>query len=407
MASYTTAGLIGNALKEVFDDTVHDLVYAEDYILSTIETANPREFDGGEKLTWLTAMRGNTSYKQGSLDGTVLPSPGKRQYVRASVDTTNHMGSTGLTQDAIDRADRGGEASFFKVVKEAKDTLLTDLRAAVAPQLYQQQIYVVTANSAIATIALDTVQFIQVGAKLKIGDKATEAGAVDRIVVSKDIANNTITVNSAVTVTAANSGAWYDGAGPAATVKMESLDRAASVDRVLHGIDSTVYDVWDGNVIDVNGVADEDDVADLISMAWERGGDLKHAVTTARIQKGIAAGMQSQKRFNDANSVELKGGFRGLIVSTPNGEVPVVSQRGVPKGRLYAWDPKYVRYYKGPSGFLTAPEGGSIWWNVRTVDAEPTSEWATTYRMRGQLMFEKGGAGVAKLTRCTDAKPVW
>lgn len=407
MTSYNSAALVGNALRDVYEDKITDLVFADAYLLSTLEKTNPEEFAGGNTLQWLVDVQPNTSYAVGSLDGDVLPDPSHRVQVRAQADTVNHYGSTGVTQDSIDRT-TGGDASFYRVVDKAKDELVKDLRAKVNPQFYGPRLFTVTADSAAKVITLDSVQYIQVGDQLTVGNRTTEASTSTVTVVSKDVASKKITVDANTTVTAATSGAWYKGAGPKAPVVIQSLDLAASTGRVLHGIDSSTYPAWDGNVKDVSGAtADEDDFIDLMNRMWERGSTVKHALTTAGIQKGVAAAFQSQKRFNDANSVNLKAGFRGLLIATANGEVPLVAERGVPKGRAYIYDDKSMRLHKGSQEFMMPPGTDSIWRWVRDASTSAAkAEFAATYRLRLNLLFEEP-RGVGRLINCVDGDPVY
>jgi hypothetical protein len=406
MAGYNALSLIGNALKEVFEDGVTDLVTADHYMLQTVEKADPREFDGGHRLEWLVDIKPNTSLQIGDLDGTVLPTPGRREQIRALTRSVVYMGSTSVTQESIDVA-KGGPASFFRVVEKAKDEVLTDLRTPLSAGLYRPLRYSVLADSTGTTLTLSDVQYLRVGDKIIVGNRTTGASPVTRTIVSKNITAKTVVVDAATTVTAAASGIWYPGAGPADTRLLNSLDLAASVDRTLHGIDSTTYDVWDGNETSLsNTAADESDFIKLINRIWERGEKVAHGLTTSQIQTDVASGFQSQKRFVDAQSVQLKGGFKGLVLSTPNGDVPLVSERGVPKGRAYVYANKAFRMYKGEQRWESTPDGGdSIWRWVRNGDGDAMSEYAATYSIRMNLLFEKP-RGVGRLTNVLDGDPV-
>lgn len=406
MAAYDRAAL-GAALKDVYEDKIGDLVLSKSYFLDSLERADTKEFPGGELLKWLVDVQPNTSYAINNMDGGALPDPGRRVQVRAAADVADHDGSCGMTQDAIDRA-RSGEAAFFSVIEKSKRDLIRDLRKKINPQLFKQLIWVVTADSTGTTVTLDNVQYIQIGDVLTFGNRTTEAGATTRAVTDKNITANTITVDSAVTVTAANSGAWFAGAGPVATKFIESLDLAASTGRTLHGINSSTYKGWDGNSFDLaSAAADEDDIITLVNQVWERElGEVDNLISTIGIQKRVAAGLVSQKRFNDAQAVNLRAGYKGLMIGAANTEIPLVAERDVPKGRLYAYDSKALRLYKGPQEFVTPPDASGIFRYVRNAAGQALSTFAATYRLKLNVLYDNPAA-IGRLINCQDDKPVF
>lgn len=404
MAGYDTAAL-STVLKPVFEGTTTDLVTSKSFLLDELEKAGPKDFPGGSTLEWEVDVAPNTSYAIGNMDGGELPDPGRRVHLRAKADIVDHDGSCGTTQDALDRA-KGNDASFFKLADKIQSDLIKDLRHKINPQLYKQQIWVVTADSSGTTVTLDNVQYLNVGDVLTFGNRTTGATPLTRTVLGKNIGAKTVTVDQAITVTAAASGAWYGGAGPADTKVMESLDRAAGTARTLHNIDSSVYGAWDGNTKDLaNAAADEGDVVELLNQIWERDqGEVTSAITTIGIQRRIADGLLSQKRFNDAQSVNLHAGYKGLMIGAANTEVALVAERDVPKGRLYAYDKKALRLYKGPQEFLEL--NGGIWRYVRNSNGRATSAYAATYRIKLNLLVDNP-AGVGRLINCQDDAPVF
>jgi hypothetical protein len=404
MAGYDTTAL-ATVLKPVFEGTTTDLVTSKSFLLDELEKAGPKDFPGGKSLEWEVDVLPNTSYAIGNMDGGELPDPGRRVHLRASANIVDHDGSCGFTQDALDRA-KGNDASFFKLAEKTQSDLIKDLRHKINPQLFKQQIFVVTADSSGSTVTFDTVQYLNVGDVLTFGNRTTGASPVVRTITARNIPAKTITVDSPITVTAANSGAWYAGAGPADTLVMESMDRAAAQSRTLHGIDSSVYGAWDGNTVDLAGaVPDEGDVVDILNRIWERDqGEVSSAITTIGIQRRIADGLLSQKRFNDAQSVNLHAGYRGLMIGAANTEIALVAERDVPKGRLYAYDKKALRLYKGPQEFLEL--NGGIWRYIRNSNGRATSSYAATYRIKLNLLVDNP-AGVGRLINCQDDSPVF
>lgn len=404
MAGYDTSALT-TVLKPVFEGTTTDLVTSKSFMLDELEKTGPKDFPGGSTLEWEVDVAPNTSYAIGNMDGGELPDPGRRVHLRASANIVDHDGSCGTTQDALDRA-KGNDASFFKLADKIQSDLIKDLRHKINPQLYKQQIWVVTADSTGTTVTFDNVQYLNVGDVLTFGNRTSGASPVQKTVTAKNIAAKTVTLESATTVTAAASGAWYAGAGPADTRVMESLDRAAGVSRTLHGIDSSVYGAWDGNTIDLaTESADEGDVVQLLNQIWERDqGEVTSAITTIGIQRRIADGLVSQKRFNDAQSVNLHAGYKGLMIGAANTEIALVAERDVPKGRLYAYDKSALRLYKGPQEFLEL--NGGIWRYVRNANGRATSAYAATYRIKLNLLVDNP-AGVGRLINCQDDSPVF
>lgn len=390
------------AFKTVYDPKIRNIIDEESYFLSMIEKGDVEAFKGGLGLEWLVKVTPNTSYGIGLEDGGILPAPGRRTEVRAKTDVIDHWSSTELTEAAIRRAS-GGEAAFYSVLETSKTEIVTDLRKKVDTSLYKTPLFVVTANSAGTTVTLSSVQYIQPGDVLEIGNKADGTSSALRSVVSKDHATNTIVINSAITVTSAASGAWYPGAGPAAPKKIESLALAAGVNRTLHNIDSTTIHGWNGNTLDLaGGIADEGDFGFLKDQISERGqGKVTDAITTTGIVRRFANQMVSAKRFTNAEAVTLRGGFSALFID----EIPVVAQSDVPKGHLFAFDRKAMTELKGESGFITVPGSDTIW--RQTID-QATGRYKTSfeasYGVTLNVIYNTPGA-VGSLTSCQDDKP--
>lgn len=391
---------LSGVLKDVYEDKIASIIPEKAYLLSTLETADPREFAGGLSLQWLVDVEPNGSYGVNRSDGLELPDPGRRKQIRANTDVNDHWSSTSVTLAALDRA-KQGEAAFYNVADKAVKDVVTDLRRKIDHALYRRASWTVTADSTGTTVTLDNTQYINVGDTLTFGNRTTGAGAATRKVTAKNNQAGTVTVDSNITVTAANSGAWYTGAGPTDTKVIDSLDLAASEGRTLHGIDSTVYRGWDGNTKDLSGaVADEGDVMEIFNRIWEREeGEVTDAITTIGIQTRIANQMVSQKRYTNAEAVKLRGGFTALFVN----DKPVVAQQGVPKGRFYAYDRSKIRMHKGATEFEKPPGASTIWKQTISSNQRYQTEYMCSYRYQLNLLHESPGSE-GRLINCEDDK---
>ncbi len=403
-----------NLLKTVYRDKITDTVIKSDFLLSSLEKADPEVWTGGKKIEWAVDVAPQTgNYAINNMDGGLLPKPAVRDTVPANADVADHSATTGITVDQLDRMKKG-ETAYANGLQKAVDDCVKDLRRKVSPQLYRNQVWTVAADSTGTTVTLDQVQYIQVGDYLTFGNRTSGAGATVRKVTGKSISANTITVDSAVTVTAAASGAWYSGAGPTDTVKIESLDLAAAgvevstgaiTARTLHGINSGTNSTWAGNEKNLSGnAADEDDFYDVMDSMWGREAEAPtEGVTTRGIQRRLMSTYQSQKRYVD--TVEVRAGFKGIFLAAPTGELGLVAQPDVPKGRAYMWNRKAVELFKGPSEWLDGPDGDTIWrWTVDQSTGQYRAQHEATYRLKLNLLFDKP-AGIGRLYNCADDKP--
>lgn len=397
---YDLAALSG-VLKDVYEDKISSIIPEKSYLLGTLESADPREFQGGLSLQWLVDVEPNSSYAVNRSDGQELPDPGRRKQVRATTDVNDHWSSTGLTLASIDRA-KQGEAAFYTVVDKAVKDVVTDLRRRIDHALYKRVTWSVAANVTAGTVVkLDNIQFINVGDQLTFGNRTTGSltGGGVRTVTAKNPATNEVTVDANVTLTSADSGAWYTGAGPTDTGVIDSLDAGAATGRTLHGIDSTVYRGWDGNSIDMAGdIADEGDIIKLFNSIWEREqGEVTDAITTIGIQTRVANTMASQKRFQNAEAVKLRGGYTALYVN----DKPVVAQSGVPKGRFYAYDRSKIRMHKGATEFEKPPGASTIWKQRISSNQRYTTAYMASYRYQLNLLHDAPGSE-GRLINCQD-----
>jgi hypothetical protein len=261
--------------------------------------------------------------------------------------------------------------------------------------------WTVTADSAGTTVTLGSTQYIAIGDVLEFGNRATGAGATTRIVTAKDNDALTITVDSAVTVTAANSGAWYPGTGPTAARAIDSLALAAGVNRTLHGINSTTIHAWNGNTKDLAGaVADEDDFGDIKDTIHDRKqGKVTDALTTSGIQRRFARQMQSGRRLVNEGAVTIKGGFSAVFLDN----IPLVSEPEVPKQHLFMWDKAALTLLTGDSGFEKTPGTDSIWKPQISSNNRYKTAYQASYMLELNVLYNTPGA-VGSLTNCQDGK---
>jgi len=119
--------------------------------------------------------------------------------------------------------------------------------------------------------------------------------------------------------------------------EIQGLESIVSATGTLHGISPTTYSWWK-SYVNTEGGAVGDDILHKAKdeVGFEQGVDLDNGldfalVTTRGIRRRYANTLTSLKRFNDADSVKLHGGYTALMFD----ENPIFIDDQVPVGSVY------------------------------------------------------------------------
>ena len=328
-------------LKEVYLPMVREQLNNKHILLTQIEK-NTEDVEGNEAILSLHVRR--NSGVGARREGGSLPKPGNQKYTKERVPLRTQTGRIELTVQAI-KAMRSNKSAFERAVESEMKRIVNDLKRDVNRQCAGTSdgtIATTAANTAVNVIALaaatTAVQLrqIEIGMLVDISTAASAgdaAKAAEREVTAVDFTNKTITVSGAAVTTAAGDRVERSGAGGSAANQQEltGLQTIVNDSGTLFNVDPATYPVWKAYK-DVPG-ADRSPTESVFQKAMDEvetvsGEEINLWLTTHGVKRGFAANLTSLKRF--ANTVELKGGFKGLDITSGSRTAVLATDRDIP-----------------------------------------------------------------------------
>lgn len=362
------------------------------YTLAPVRTLNDKSFmhnklakeqavmDFSGKLARFPVTLRRSLGRSSRGDNAILPDAISEVELEASVTMKYHYYGIEWS-DAVEQATKNKEGAWEKIVTKKMKNLALDLSKEANRQLYNEKygaLAVVATGAASATQTLVSMQNVNVGDKVDFISPTASAkrNTNPLFISSKDKTAKTITlVNAAgastsVTTTTADlmiiSGNTVVGGTPT-FYEVEGLGHICSADRILHGIDSTTYDEWDGFVLDAaGGVASEDLFEQLYDGVGEVGrGDIDVYTTSRGIRRQLVAEFASQRRWVNEKTTDLTAGYESIEV---NGK-PCVIDDDHPKGKVFGLTMETFSIMQlTEPGFVESEAGGALIELKKTAD---------------------------------------
>jgi hypothetical protein len=277
-------------------------------------------------------------------EGGTLPK-GRYQVYEDLKDTLRHnVGVIELTRFAI-RLSRRKPGAFLRLLEAETKGMVKDIRKDVSRQAYGDGTgtLAVWAAEAANTITVDTIQYLRVGMYIDF---------VDSTGVTVQVAERKITAINATTKVVT-----YDGADASASIgagtkitrtgsslkEINGLAKLIDDTGTIHSVDSTLAQNawWKSVVMDATvGGSPGQFSEDLGQQVVDRVGSTGNAevallLTTRGVRRRYVNQLKSQKRFNDKDSVTLRGGFKAILFN----EMPLVFDDDCPKGKMWFLEP--------------------------------------------------------------------
>jgi hypothetical protein len=269
-------------------------------------------------------------------EGGILPTAGRQGWVDLKDTLRHNVGCISLTRYAIRLSNRD-EGAFVKLLEKETKGLVDDISKDVCRQAYGNQtgaLAAVTADGS-NTVTVDSVQYLRVGMVIDLVHSGTDvvlnAGS-PRTITAINPSTKVVTYSgSDLTATTSHrvvrTGNWKK--------EINGLANLIGNTGVLHAIDSAAAgnEWWQSVIVDAAGASFSEDsgqqVVDNIGAASN--GEVELILTTRGIRRRYANTLKSEKRFNDAQSVKLHGGFTALMFN----EMPLVFDDDLPKGNMF------------------------------------------------------------------------
>lgn len=266
-----------------------------------------------------------------------------------------------------------------------------------------------TNDSAGLTITVDSTKYVQVGDIIDI------VAAADGTPISQGTAR-TVASKTATTITISTSASAYGGgsgnvdvAGTEYVVltgnygnETAGLQAFADTGRSLHGIDSSTYEEWDGNEINLSGspVIGESTIEQIDDKVGARGrGEVEIHLTTRGVRRRLADEFASQRRYLNEKATDIKAGYRVVEV---NG-IDTVIDDDAPAGIFFAGRLEALKLLQlTKPGFVETEAGNGAYIELKNGSTAGTKKaiWQTWYRYHvalactdpGQWGYITGGA---------------
>lgn len=341
-----TLDLADAVLKEDYHGPLRKQI--NDSVAITAQMTKNRETLVGRRAILPCHMSRNTGVGS-RLEGEALPTAGNQGTVDQIVTLHYHYGKVRLTKQTITRmaSDRGAFINATKLEMEGlKSDCVRDMERQVTG----------TSNGVIATCgttaATTVVQLLTStpeqtlvnlyeGAVIDIGTVANpQAVAANREVTDVDFTNLTITISgAAVSTTSGTHFIFRQGNGGSGTSQRENtgLQTMVAATGALFGIDPATYKAW-ASIVDSNSGTNRAISENLVEKTAHRAENRSgKKVSSLWAEDGVyRAGanlLQAQKRI--VNTLELKGGHKGLEFNFGADGAPLMRARDLPPNKLF------------------------------------------------------------------------
>jgi hypothetical protein len=299
-----------------------------------------------------------------------LPTAKNQGYARAQVNLAYLYGSVRLSGQTMELAQSNFQ-SFASVLDQEINGIQTDLAKDYNRQVYGTSVGVlgtVTGVNAAGVIPMTNTQYMEVGMEVDVYNaagntlKTTAAGATVTAVVK----NTSITIDETPTATVAGDIVVRQG-----NLNRETIGLAQIVSNTgtLYNVDPTVEPTWK-SVVNANGGANralsESGMITMIDDIYTQGGNTTVICTTLGVRRSYFNLLVQQRRYS--NTKEFEGGFKGLVFTTDNGEVPLISDVDCQPNSMYFLNEKELKIYR-ESDWSFMDRDGSKWQRVIGFDA--------------------------------------
>lgn len=369
-----------NALKEFYIGPAKEQLNNKVMLLSQIES-HGRNVEG--RYAVLSPHVSRNSGVGARAEGGTLPVAGSQGHAVQRIGMKYNYASIQLTGPVM-RAMKTDQGSFVRAMESEIKGAAVDARIDVNRQLWgtsDGKIATCGTTSAATLIVLATattatqMRQFRVGMKVDIGTLALPATVVSSSeITAVSVANKTITISDAVTTTSShfvfNTGAGGDSTSAGGQKEITGLQSIVAASGTLFNVSPVTYPVWASTVLSNSGTnrtATETLFTQALHDSEIAGSDgIKLFVASHGVNRAYANQMAAQKRFN--NTVDLKGGYKGLDISAGGSPVALTADKDCPENTAFGLDTDELVLHT-QSDWEWMDEDGAVLARVPGVDA--------------------------------------
>lgn len=402
-------------LKDLYVGPIVEQLNFKTYVLDQIER-DTDHIDHTGRRAIVPVHSGRNRGRGSRADGGALPAAGKQSWADAIINIRYHYSGIEVTDGAIE-ASQSNQGAFVNILDAESKGVSQDMRKDINRQVFGVGTGLLGTVAATATttntVTLDSVQYVAVGDPVDVlritdGDSSLTNAVNNPITQRTGGTTKTIVLTSAVggTITTGH-GIFLNGSY---NNEMDGLRNIVASSRTLHSINSATAgnEYWNGQVRNVGTQAGSEQVAgesvfeqlaDDVGLTGQ--GEISVFLTSRGIRRRLADTYQTQKRFNDAQAVNVHGGYSAIMVN----EVPVVADDDCPRTWAFGLDKSALRWFqqagpgwmeKGGGGIFHLKDGSSAGTKVATWQA-----YFRWYAALGSVAPNRLGA----LKFCSDDNP--
>lgn len=372
-------------LKDMYVGPIVEQLNKKTYMLDQIERDSEHiDHTGRRAVIPLHTGRNRGRGARGS--GGTLPNAGRQGYADAIIKLTYQY--TGIEiDDAAIEASKTNEGAFVNLLQGETKGAAEDMKKDMNRQIFGSGDGLLGTLKATAeeskTLELDTVQYIAVGDPVDVLVKATgeKSEGVEAVTVTKREGGATKKIELSEKVKKATTayGVYIQGSRANETNGLRNI--SATTNRTLHEINSATAgnEFWNPVVIEVGeastpSVAGESSFEILADrVGFSGNGEVGTFLTSRGVRRRLADQYQSQKRYNDAQAVNIHGGYSAIMVN----EIPVIADDDAPTGIVFGVEKDSFRWVEqaGP-GWMEGPDSKGGIFHLKD-GATPGSKVAT------------------------------
>lgn len=404
------------ALKNFYLDPVREQINEKNVLLEYTSKGKV-DVEGRKAILSLHTKRNSSvgsradgNYLPGTLIAGTTTAIGQQGFASQEVTLKQLFGRIQVDERVL-KAAKTNRGAFINVMNVETEGLAQDMKKDLNRQLFGDgsgKIARCGVTGASTTVVLhttattrDQLRQLEVGMVIDIGvaddaDSVAEARTINSVSFAS-VGSATFVVSGAAVTTDTDTYIFRAGVGAGgdpAGVEVTGLSTIADSAGTLFGVDPSAHPRWSSyEKGSVGALTDDALIAMIQEIGYNSGESPEVLLTTNGVVRSYAASLAVQKRF--ANSLDLKGGFKGLAVGAGNSEVGLTDDKDCPAGTLFALNSKHLMMHVA-GDWEWMDLDGAIW----SRQANKPSYEATLFRFHELTTDRRNSLG--KLTGVTD-----
>jgi hypothetical protein len=401
-------------LKEYYVGPIVEMINQKTYLIDQIERDSDHIDLVGRRAVFPTHKSRNRG--RGSTgDGGGLPTAGKQGYQAGQVPIRYNYYGIELTDGEIE-ASKSDEGAFISLLEAEVKGVAIDMKKDMNRQSFGVgtgllgNVEKSAKGTVVKVVNTSDMQYIQVEDVVDIRVQTTGAvtnGVSGVEVTARNVKEKEFTLASELAGEVTTTyGVYIKGNR---SLEMDGLRNMTAAERTLHNINSSTAGnaYWNGQTLAVGtsasatAVAGEQSFIKLADKVGAQGnGDVEVYLTTRGIRTGLAASYQSQKRFNDADAVDVHGGYSAIMVN----EIPVIADDDAPKGFAFGFNKSAFKWFEQTSPSWLQQDD-KIFQLRQTGSSEAAAVWQAWFKWYvafGCVAPNRTG----RLEFCSDDEPI-